>query len=266
MRIAITHLTEYRYEEPPPWALQELRLTPGSDALQSVIDWRLAIEGGTIEVTFSDQNGNRVNLASLDEGATALRIRCEGVVETTDRSGVLGPHRGPAPLWYFTRTTPLTKAGAQVRKLVRSLGSDFEEEIPRLHALMDLIADAVRYEGGHTHAESSAEDALEAGRGVCQDQAHVFISAARLLGLPARYVSGYLMMGDRVEQQASHAWAEVHVEGLGWVGFDPANRMSPNDRYLRLATGLDYKDAAPISGLRVGDGGEAMVVKLQVEQ
>jgi transglutaminase-like putative cysteine protease len=74
------------------------------------------------------------------------------------------------------------------------------------------------------------------------------------------------MMVDRVDQEGTHAWAEVHVDGLGWVGFDAANRMSPDERYLRLATGLDYRDAAPISGMRLGDSGEAMVVSLQVQQ
>ena len=144
--------------------------------------------------------------------------------------------------------------------------SDFDGDIARLHALLDLVADLVGYESGHTHSGTTAEEALEAGHGVCQDQAHAFISAARLMGFPARYVSGYLMMEERVEQEGSHAWAEAYVDGLGWVGFDAANRMSPDDRYLRVATGLDYKEAAPISGMRLGDSGEAMFVSLQVQQ
>ena len=86
------------------------------------------------------------------------------------------------------------------------------------------------------------------------------------MGFPARYVSGYLMMDDRVDQDASHAWAEVHVDGIGWVGFDVANSISPDERYVRVATGLDYVEAAPISGMRHGDGDERMVVTLQVQQ
>ena len=129
-----------------------------------------------------------------------------------------------------------------------------------------MIAERVRYETGKTHSETTIEDALEAGHGVCQDHAHIFVSAARLLGHPARYVSGYLMLLDRVEQDASHAWAEAHVEGIGWIGFDPSNGICPDERYVRVATGLDYRDAAPISGLRYGDGGEDMEVSLQVQQ
>jgi transglutaminase-like putative cysteine protease len=101
---------------------------------------------------------------------------------------------------------------------------------------------------------------------VCQDHAHIFIAAARSMGYPARYVSGYLMMEDRVHQDASHAWAEVHVDPLGWVGFDVSNGISPDTRYVRVATGLDYAEAAPVSGLRFGNGGEAMSIDIQVAQ
>jgi len=133
MRLAITHQTEYHYDQPPPWALQELRLTPHSDAVQQVLAWQLAIDGGRIQAEFDDQHGNRVSLASFEAGMTTIRIRVMGTVETTDRAGVLGAHKGMAPLWYFTRSTPLTKPGAEVRKLVRSLSGDFDGEI-RLRA------------------------------------------------------------------------------------------------------------------------------------
>jgi len=91
------------------------------------------------------------------------------------------------------------------------------------------------------------------------------LASARLLGVPARYVSGYLLMDDRTQQTASHAWAEAHVAGLGWVGFDVANKICPDSRYVRVATGLDYVDAAPISGLRLGEADETMTVSLSVE-
>jgi transglutaminase-like putative cysteine protease len=105
-----------------------------------------------------------------------------------------------------------------------------------------------------------------AWRGVCQDHSHIFVAAARAMGYPARYVSGYLMMNDRVHQDASHAWAEAHVEGVGWVGFDVSNGISPDARYVRVATGLDYREAAPVSGLRFGRGGEALSIDIQVQQ
>jgi len=266
MRLTISHETRYHYDAPVHYALQQVRLTPKSRAGQTVVEWRTTIEGGRRELEFEDQHNNHVMLVSFDSGQTEITIHSEGEVETADTHGIIGEHGGCAPLWYFERQTPLTGDGPNLRKLVKALGDDFAGEIPRMHALSSMIAKTVAYEPGKTHSETTAEEALASGHGVCQDHAHIFIAAARLMGFPARYVSGYLMMDDRVEQDASHAWAEVHVPDIGWVGFDVSNDISPDERYVRVATGLDYKDAAPISGMRLGDSGETMVVSLQVQQ
>lgn len=264
MRLAINHLTEYTLERPCAFVLQEVRLTPASDAGQRVEAWRVSIEGGAVEAAFDDHNGNRTMLFSRDGGGGPLRLRAEGVVETADRAGIAGPHRGFAPLWLYRRDTPLTAPGERVRALAASITP--APDIARLHALMDAVAGAVRYDKS-AEPLMTAEAALEAGKGVCQEQAHVFIAAARLLGHPARYVSAYLFMAEGGGQEASHAFAEAHVEGLGWVGFDPANRQSPDARYVRIAVGLDYHDAAPVKGLRFGAGGaEKLAVNVQVQQ
>ena len=264
MRICIDHRTDYAYDEPVPYALQQLRLTPKSRAGQEVIRWSITVDGGKVELEFDDQHNNRVSLVSTDPDRARISIHCQGEVVNDNQTGVIGTHGGYAPLWYFRRSTPLTKSGPLLRKLVRTLDDD--DDVPKLHALSAMILDKVAYEPGKTHAETSAEDALGLKRGVCQDHAQIFISCARLLGFPARYVSGYLFMEDRVEQDASHGWAEAYVDGLGWVGFDVANGISPDDRYIRVATGLDYKEAAPISGMRFGAGNEIMTVALQVQQ
>jgi len=139
-------------------------------------------------------------------------------------------------------------------------------DLDRLHALSAVIRETVAYEIGATHAGSTVEQALAAGRGVCQDHAHIFVACARELGVPARYVSGYLMLDDRTTQEAAHAWAEAHVEGLGWVGFDVSNGISPDARYVRVATGLDYAEAAPVRGTTYGGAGEALSVEIEVAQ
>ena len=141
-----------------------------------------------------------------------------------------------------------------------------KDAIGQLHALSNEISSKVAYQSGQTNVGTTAELVLQHAKGVCQDHVHVFLSAARLMGYPARYVSGYLMMNDRVEQDATHAWAEVYVEGLGWVGFDVSNAISPDERYVCAATGLDYVEAAPVSGMRLGDGNESLYVNLQVQQ
>jgi transglutaminase-like putative cysteine protease len=267
MRLNITHTTSYHYEHPVHYGLQQLRLTPKSRAGQKVMNWEIAVEGGNKELEFDDHNNNRVTLLSVEAGGHDVVVTCRGAVETTDNAGIVGHGGGFAPVWLFHRATPLTRPGPLVRKLAKALSDQtFESDIERLHGLSALILDAVAYETGHTHAASSAEDVLAAGHGVCQDHAHVFIAAARLLGVPARYVGGYLLMDDRAEQYAGHAWAEAHVDGIGWVGFDVSNGISPDERYVRVATGLDYTEASPVSGLRLGAGAERMIVTLRVEQ
>jgi transglutaminase-like putative cysteine protease len=266
MRLKILHTTTYHFDQPVPYGLQQLRLIPKTRAGQVVRAWHMEIEGGRLQTEFSDHHQNRVSLISFDPEATSIVVHCEGEVENADLHGIIGKHGGFAPLWFFRRSTDLTRAGPNVRRLAKGLREEVAEDIPRLHALSARIMAEVPYEIGATHSGTSAEEAIERGAGVCQDHSHIFVAAARSMGYPARYVSGYLMMNDRVHQDASHAWAEAHVEGVGWVGFDISNGISPDTRYVRVATGLDYREAAPVSGLRFGAGGEALSIDIQVQQ
>ncbi len=266
MLLTIKHTTTYEYDAPVDYGLQQLRLTPKERDGQKVVRWNIDIEGGKKELSFSDHHANVVDLVSLIPGHDKIIIRCSGEIDVAETSGVIGLHRGFMPLGAFLQPTPLTRPGEQVRALVKELGSEFEGDIARGHALSALIIKRMPYEIGRTNAETTAEQALQSGAGVCQDHAHVFLAAMRLLGHPARYVSGYLLMNDREDQDATHAWAEAHMEGLGWIGFDVSNGYSPDDRYVRVATGLDYSDASPVSGMRYGPSTEAMTVQLHVQQ
>lgn len=264
MRLKINHTTEYQYADPVQYSLQRLRLTPKSQPGQIVRDWKTTVHGAHLEAGYTDHFGNHVDLVSTNAEQVTIRIVAEGEVDTEDRAGVFGPHQGFVPLWLYLRETPLTKPGKLVRELARSISGD--GELARMHALMKAVHDTVAYRPGETASDTTAEQALEQKVGVCQDHAHIMIAAARHLGLPARYVSGYLLMEASDDQTASHAWAEVHLPGLGWVGFDAANDVCPDDRYVRLSSGLDYKDAAPISGMVVGHTAETMSVAIRVEK
>jgi transglutaminase-like putative cysteine protease len=267
MLLTISHVTHYSYESPVNYGLQQLRLMPQNDPGQLVRSWRIEIDGGTKEAQFRDQHGNEVWLISFIGDRREIMVTCAGQVETTDTAGIQGGHRGFAPLWYFLRETALTLPGDGIRGMVDALRTDRSERIALLHEWAAAVRSKVDYQPGVTDSGHAAEESLAAGAGVCQDHSHIFIAGARLLGLPARYVSGYLMLNDRIDQQASHAWSEVHVDGLGWVGFDVSNGISPDARYVRVATGLDYADAAPISGMRFGSHGiERLVVDIQVAQ
>ena len=264
MRLKISHRTLYAYDAPVAYALQRLRLTPRSEHNQTVISWSLDIEGAKEEVRFTDHFGNDTRLLSVAGAPHAIEIAARGEVEVTDTAGVSGAHSGFAPLWLFENETPLTAAGPLVRDIARAAADG--NDLDRLHRLSQAVRDRVAYRIGATDSATNAEDAVAAGEGVCQDHSHVFLAAARLIGFPARYVSGYLMLDDAVEQVATHAWAEAHVPGLGWVAFDVSNGISPDGRYVRLATGRDYRDAMPVSGIRLGGAQEQLEVRITVEQ
>lgn len=264
MRISIHHQTQYRFDQPVWHGVQRLRLTPRTCAVQQVLDWSVTVEGGVVECAYEDHNFNPVTLISLGAGIGEITVTCAGTVETRDTVGVLGAHTGFMPLWLLTNQTALTRPGPKMRALAARFRIEDGNTIAMLHDLSTAVADAVVYEAGHTGATTTAEAALASGRGVCQDHAQVFIGAARLLGLPARYVSGYLLMEDAGAAQASHGWAEVHVAGLGWVGFDVSNGKCPDSSYVRLAVGADYRDAAPITSMAQGGGTANLSVELVV--
>jgi transglutaminase-like putative cysteine protease len=168
------------------------------------------------------------------------------------------------PEVYMVDTAPTVADAALMELSKAAYGTD--GALAAAHRLSAAVADAIAYRPGATHAHTTAAEALALGEGVCQDHAHAMIACARFQGLPARYVSGYLFAtADGTQHEAAHAWAEVFIAGLGWVGFDPANRCCPDERYIRLGSGLDAQDAAPIRGIARGNGEETLDVTVAVQ-
>jgi transglutaminase-like putative cysteine protease len=265
MRIAIRHTSRYQYDQPVPYALQRLRLRPQSGPGQQVINWQVVVDGVEPTLSWIDGFGNRVELVRHERNKHDIVIVAMGIVDTVDMAGIYGNVSEVAPAWVYERETILTRPGERVRALGASV-SGRNGQLESLHALMNAIHGSVVWEPGITNVDTEAEAALLSGRGVCQDHTHVFIAVARLLGIPARYVSGYLLMDGVAMQAASHAWAEAYLDGLGWIGFDAANKTCPDGRYVRIATGLDYRDAMPVSGIRTGQGAETLTVEISVLQ
>jgi transglutaminase-like putative cysteine protease len=266
MRLSIRHTTLYRFAEPIAHGLQRLRLTPKSTQGQTIVDWAMTYRGGREELAYDDQNFNHATLISVHAGATELEIACNGIVDTEDNAGVIGRHSGHLPLWAFLGRTRLTEPGPKLRALLAKTSRGSSGLLETLHNLSETIRQQVEYRTGFTGVDTTAEEALGLQCGVCQDHAHIFIAAARAMEVPARYVSGYLMMDDRIEQEATHAWAEAYVHNLGWVGFDISNGISPDSRYVRVATGRDYRDAAPVTGVSFGAVAQELRVALAIEQ
>ncbi len=267
MLLSVDHQTLYRYDQPMRHVTQSHRLQPSRFDGQSVIDWEVSVEGGRFGASFVDGAGDRLNTLSMPGPLSELAVVVRGRVETSDTSGVLKGHRESINPVAYLRCSAATRADDALRQLASdALGeAGTRDQLDAAHRLSAAAADAIEYQPGVTHSHTTAAQALCKGRGVCQDHAHALIAMAVLAGLPARYVIGYLhSSADGAAHEASHAWAEVHVAGLGWVGFDVSNRCCPDERYIRLGSGLDALQAAPIRGVSRGMGVEAMQVEVSI--
>jgi transglutaminase-like putative cysteine protease len=263
MWLTVDHVTRYTYDRPVRSVVQSHRLMPSAFDGQRMIDWQVTVAGGVQGSSFRDGAGDRLQAWTVQGPVSEITVHVQGTVETIDLSGVLRGHRETVPPQAYLRATDPTRADAALASLAAQAGPG--DALARAHALSALVADHIAYRPGTTDAHTTAAEALAQGQGVCQDHAHALIAMARSVGMPARYVSGYLhASSDGSLHEAAHAWAEVWAEGLGWVGFDAANRCCPDARYIRLGSGMDAQDAAPIRGISRGGGHEAMDVTVAV--
>lgn len=265
MDLSISHQTRYRYEPGASQLALRLKMFPPQTDGQSTQDWSVTVNGDPVSPLLKDSFGEGVALWRSQGKTEEVIVEAGGTVTTRDTSGLLGNLFQPAVPPVFLRNTSLTKADPLIVGLAGNVSGD--DPLQRLHALSSLVHDAIDYRSGVTGSETTAANAMALGAGVCQDQAHVFIAAARSLNIPARYVAGYLLDPDAEEPaEETHAWAEAHVPGLGWVGFDITNEICPTEHYVRLSTGLDASDATPIRGTIVGSSKETLDVTVHIEQ
>jgi len=268
MRIRIWHDTIYRYDSPVSGVIQTLRLTPRNHAGQYVIGWRIDISTDCPLTCQIDAFGNVTHTFTAEGPLDELVVHVEGEVDIEDTNGVIAGTVEPFTPSLFLRETPLTEANEDIRTFARAvMVSVGDGQLSKLHALATALHETIGFDTDPTHPTTTAAEAFALKRGVCQDISHIFVSAARSLGIPARYVSGYFHRADGVtDQEAGHAWSEAYVDGLGWVALDPTNGISATDSYLRVAVGLDYLSAAPVRGTRFGGGGEDLDVRIRVDQ
>lgn len=265
MILSVEHVTTYRYDLPVRGVVQSHRMQPSIHDGQRVRSWEVTVSDGQRGGGFRDGAGDWVQGWTVLGPISEITVTVRGAVETTDLAGVLRGHREMVPPEAYLRDTMATRADAALVALAAAAqGAD--GPLDAAHRLSAAVTTAIAYRPGSTEAGTTAAEALARGEGVCQDHAQAMIAVARVNGLPARYVSGYLLIDETTAaQEASHGWAEVWVQGLGWVGFDPANECCPDDRYIRLGSGLDARDAAPIRGSARGTGAERLGVMVAVQ-
>jgi transglutaminase-like putative cysteine protease len=268
MRIAVFHDTTYRYASPARSVIQTLRLTPRNQEGQYVTSWRIGVSADCKLDQHQDAFGNVIHNFTAEGPISELTVHVEGQVELENTHGLVKGTVERFPPELFLRETPLTTADTAIAAGAERIRSEAGADILAvLHALLARLYADMTFDADPTHVATTACEAFALRRGVCQDFTHIFIAAARHLGIPARYVSGYFCRADGVaEQDAGHAWAEALVPDLGWVAFDPANGISATDQHLRVAVGLDYLSAAPVRGAQRGGLGEALAVRVLVEQ
>jgi transglutaminase-like putative cysteine protease len=268
MRILISHSTTYHYETPPTAVTQMLRLTPRNHDGQYVANWRIDLSEDCLLHQHADAFGNLTHTFTADGPFNRLSVAVDGEVDTMDTNGVVTGAVERFPPALFLRETSLTEPDSTLVEFAEATRTSAAgDTLGLLHALMREVNREIACDTDPTHAHTTAAEAFKLRRGVSQDLAHIYIAAARLLGVPARYVGGHLYRDDgEAVQQAGHAWAEAYVEGLGWVGFDPANKICATDAYVRVAMGLDYLGAAPVRGTRLGGSGETLTIAVQIAQ
>lgn len=247
MKLLVRHQTVYRYAASAGRVAMRLKLMPVNTPMQTVHDWRVTINDDALEGFRPNSYGEMEAVWIRHDQLHNATIVAEGLVETVETHGVVGHLPTRVPPAYYLRDTPLTRPSEAIVAMAAAV-SDEDGSLARLHGLSAAVTDAVAYRAGVTQADTPAAHAFALGAGVCQDHAQIFIAAARSLGVPARYVSGYLLAGDGDLLHETHGWAEAYLPELGWIGFDPSNRVCVTERYLRVASGLDADDAAPIRG------------------
>jgi transglutaminase-like putative cysteine protease len=268
MRLRISHATTYHYDTPPAGVTQLLRKTPRNHDGQYVCSWRLELSQDCLLHQHEDAFGNITHSFTAEGPFGELSVAVEGEVETQDTHGVVRGALERFPPGLYLRETPLTQADAAIVEFAESTrAGNGHNTLALMHALLGGLNREITFDTDPTHVATTAAEAFALRRGVCQDLTHIFIASARRLGIPARYVGGHFYRIDGVTaQEAGHAWAEIYVEDLGWVGFDATNGISTTDAHVRVAVGLDYLGAAPVRGTRFGGGGETLKVAVHVDQ
>lgn len=261
MILTVNHETVYRYNEAAAHSTQYLRLTPQDGEGQRVLEWRLDLPAPAFSCT--DSFGNVLHVLTLDMPHTEIRIRATGIVETDEGERMSFSGADPRP---FLRTTPMTLMSPAMMAFADTFRRE-EMAVEDVENLAHAVHARLAFDTAATDAGTTAAEAFDRARGVCQDHSHVFIACCRYLGIPARYVSGYVhsLEHRRDAHQASHAWAEAWI-GDRWWSFDVANRCRAYAAHLKLAVGMDYMDACPVRGVRRGGGAERLLANVQVMQ
>ena len=264
MRLSIRHETRHHFAQPAKSVIQSLRLTPRNHEGQHVVHWHIDIDVECRLKASQDAFGNIVHGFTSNGPHAVVAVTAVGEVDTFDTRGVVSGAVERFPPELYLRPTPLAKASAAQRAEAEASMAGEERALDRLHALLRALSPADPASARQAQAGALYAQAAEAGEASAEDLAHLFIASARFAEIPARYVAGYRLDETDALPNAMHGWAEAFVPGLGWVGFDPATGVCPDERYVRVAIGLDALGARSTRAAYTGGTEPATEIRLSV--
>lgn len=289
MKFRIRHYTDYAYQDAVSICYNRLCLTPLTTADQECISSDINITPTPDEFSeHTDFFGNKVSFFSVFKEHRKLRISSTSIVRMDNRENADRAFSATVlwkdvpslltsdPAWHDIIQYTLPSQFIPHSDTIRNFASDCFREDATLwggcHALMQKIFRQFEFKPGFTTINTPVETVIKIKKGVCQDFAHLMIACLRNMGLPARYVSGYLETlpppgkEKLVGADASHAWVSVYFPQIGWVEFDPTNGLLPGYKHITVAYGRDYQDVAPIKGIVFSSGNQKLTVKVDVER
>ena len=265
MKIKIRHETTYNYSSIVPQLIQSLKLFPSKCKNQKIINWKVYSDKGKVKDSHYDALGHKIVNIFNKKIIGKQKIISEGKVITKDYSGIMKDLNDKVNPLCFLKDTELTKSCEKIKKL-NHLISNTNDQIKFCHSINLAVSESIKHVKGSTSTKTTAKKSIEQGQGVCQDFAHILISLARLNGFPARYINGFLLEDLNSQENSSHAWVEIFLKNLGWVGFDPSHKKCIDEKYVRISCGLDFLDASTIKGIKTNfNGNETLDVKVSIK-
>lgn len=283
MQYAIRHITQFDYDAPICESVMEVRVCPRTEAQQHCYSHDLTVTPHAQLFAFQDFMGNNVHHFDLPGSHQQLVLESRALVEVHPVQAL--PNSLPFSAWealdasldqgdHLEMTLPsrfATSSGLLREFAIEAGIARSDDPLTLLREVNEAIHTKFEYIQSSTHVNSPIDDALRVRSGVCQDFAHIFIALVRELGIPCRYVSGYLFHrtgadGDRSAEDGSHAWVEAFLPDIGWLGFDPTNNILAGERHIRVALGRDYADVPPTRGIFKGDARSTLRVGVRVVQ
>jgi len=282
MHYAIRHITRFTYDAPIRESVTEIRMQPRTELAQRCLRFELATQPRAHVSSYVDLMGNIVHHFDIPSEHTELVVTAQAIVEFVGDNDLATPATTSMEAWReiesatrtadawemvrpsaFVRETPLLQEFAQTLEIDRGMDPGSV-----VMALANAVHQSFEYKTAATRVDSPIDEALASRKGVCQDFAHILIALLRRVGIPARYVSGYLFhsRGERAAEGATHAWVEAWLPGSGWVGVDPTSNMLAGERHVRVAIGRDYADVAPTRGVYKGMAAGSLAVAVQVSR